>query len=807
MIIHFLQPLHTRKSNITTLILHLFTIYTFCRGFTPLYNSITQINSAHRYRSSSLTTKEISSSTVCHNVKHVHDEEGGSETKNNVKNINTMNRREYTASMFSSLIAFSAFTSNIAISQGADDSALSPSSLEDLKLGKGVWTDSNNSPMSPSASSSIDFPTNKKIQEELQIPPSFINYASRILMKYDPAVQNWFFSSSDSNVGGDESINNNSEQRTIEDFCSLYNVVQDAIIQFLTKGESPDQSQQIQKLPPPNLLKNRLEQLYLIFSSKYATTTAIGSLLSPSSSEDETALLEIERHIAIMFTFLPPNLQPIEKLKQTSQRINQNRKTNLSTLPTTSISNNRFDLLPFSYTIKQSSSSSSYELTPSLSTDSPVILLGDGTLLYSPSVIDPSSILSSAFQMSQQSLSAQQQQQQQTLSISSSSLSSTIASSYQITRTRPTYSPAIYALFGLAGGLGCALTHSIVIPLDVVKTRMQTDPNVSQQEQQLQDLETNKKASTPNNNIIQSTIQIYQKEGLSALFLGSQATILGYLWYGVSVYPSYTFFKRSGIALLASSSLLASSPLDGAQNYEELVSLISGALSAVIASIGLTPMEACRIRAVADPKTYRSLGMPGTAKVIASESSLSSSSDGGWRNLYAGFPSLVTRQVVFGSIKFLTFEKTVSAIYQYILPSLFAFAATTSTSTGATAEVPSYWTTSGSPGALFISLCGGAVAGCVSSIISQPADSVLTFVAQNSDISSENNKKALGVWEGSQIMIEKDGVSSLFRGVGSRCVWAGSIIAGQFLLYDIFRAMFGVDKEGLKQVFQIVIDS
>jgi Mitochondrial carrier protein len=36
--------------------------------------------------------------------------------------------------------------------------------------------------------------------------------------------------------------------------------------------------------------------------------------------------------------------------------------------------------------------------------------------------------------------------------------------------------PPDFALFALCGGLGCVATHSAVIPLDVVKTRMQTAP-------------------------------------------------------------------------------------------------------------------------------------------------------------------------------------------------------------------------------------------------------------------------------------------------------------------------------------------
>ena len=36
----------------------------------------------------------------------------------------------------------------------------------------------------------------------------------------------------------------------------------------------------------------------------------------------------------------------------------------------------------------------------------------------------------------------------------------------------------MYARYALAGALCCALTHGAVVPLDVVKTRMQLEPGV-----------------------------------------------------------------------------------------------------------------------------------------------------------------------------------------------------------------------------------------------------------------------------------------------------------------------------------------
>lgn len=310
-----------------------------------------------------------------------------------------------------------------------------------------------------------------------------------------------------------------------------------------------------------------------------------------------------------------------------------------------------------------------------------------------------------------------------------------------LVRDRPKYSAKLYGLFGLAGATACCLTHATVIPIDVIKTRAQT-------------------ANAETKNIFASAISIAEKEGVLALFLGAQATLAGYSWYGLSVYPSYTFSKRSLLGIL--------SPDFGVAHANE-VALVAGALAAVVASLGLTPLEAARIRAVADPAVYRPLGLTGTLRVIAKENGGSPIS-----NLYAGLPSLLARQVIFGSVKFLAFERACEWIF-----------------TASPGLRDATWTT------LAVSLVAGGISGVLSSVVSQPADSLLTYVAKGGT--------NMGLIEGARTMMAEEGLGSLFRGLGSRCVWAGSIIAGQFLLYDVFRTAFGVSSDSLSQVFQLQI--
>lgn len=104
---------------------------------------------------------------------------------------------------------------------------------------------------------------------------------------------------------------------------------------------------------------------------------------------------------------------------------------------------------------------------------------------------------------------------------------------------------------------------------------------------------------------------------------------------------------------------------------------------------------------------------------------------------------------------------------------------------------------------LAVSLLSGAIAGVVASCVSQPADVVLTKVAQG-----EGSSQQVGVLPGgvnqlaqlsktASVLVSKYGVGGLFRGLPSRCIWSGAIIAGQFFLYDVFKSALHVTSSDL----------
>jgi len=282
-----------------------------------------------------------------------------------------------------------------------------------------------------------------------------------------------------------------------------------------------------------------------------------------------------------------------------------------------------------------------------------------------------------------------------------------------------------YALFALSGAAGCSFTHSLVIPLDVVKTRAQTEPEKYK------------------DGLLAGALTIQRNEGLQALTLGWEPTILGYLWYGVTVYPGYEFFKRAFLAL-AGPTL--------AEQFRAPLVLLAGAAATVIACFGVCPAEACRIRMVAD------LNMG--SKRLSEVCSVMIAQDG-IGVLYDGLSTILVRQVLFGMMKFLVFDY----FADFVLDLFPILAESIETQ-------------------LLVSLVSGAVAGVAASIVSQPADTVL------SRMNREGGRKSFLEVGGD--VFRDSGFEGFFLGLGSRCVWAGCIISGQFLLYDICKSLLGV---------------
>jgi len=308
-----------------------------------------------------------------------------------------------------------------------------------------------------------------------------------------------------------------------------------------------------------------------------------------------------------------------------------------------------------------------------------------------------------------------------------------------------------YIWFGTAGAVGCTLTHMALVPLDVVKTRMQTDTN-------------NDYKGT-----IDGIIKLNEREGWRSLLYGMPATIVGYSWYGMTVYPGFEFFTRALTAAFPSEALHAP------------IVLLAGALATVVACIGCCPAEAVRIRTVAQPDRFTNCRIPylSAVKNIWHKE--------GFDAFFAGFRPLVVRQVIFGVVKFFFFDSLADTIFS-AAPGLRATTASR----------------------LFVAFISGFVAGTVASLVSQPADAILSATNEaNPTVPGRHSLHAIGgpkpvsPADAAKKIFKRDGIKGFYRGALSRCLWAAFVISGQFAIYDILKSIIKVSTRDLTLFLEV----
>lgn len=189
--------------------------------------------------------------------------------------------------------------------------------------------------------------------------------------------------------------------------------------------------------------------------------------------------------------------------------------------------------------------------------------------------------------------------------------------------------------------------------------------------------------------------------------------------------------------------------------------LLAGATATFFTCFAITPFETVRIRMVECP------GYANNMLAAFDRFRL----EGGLPSLYDGLLPLMTRQILFGMCKFLIFDTAADAILA-VLPA-------------GSGDDPLV--------SLSVSLLAGAIAGVASAIVSQPADVVLSRVAQGEGSSAQVGKlpgsiNQLALLRNAAVDIMSElGLGGFFLGLPSRCLWSGAIIAGQFFLYDLFK--------------------
>ncbi|KAJ5091200.1 mitochondrial carrier [Penicillium alfredii] len=291
---------------------------------------------------------------------------------------------------------------------------------------------------------------------------------------------------------------------------------------------------------------------------------------------------------------------------------------------------------------------------------------------------------------------------------------------------KPLSGVALYSGFAFAGAVCCSVTHGAATPLDVVKTRIQLDP------------------VTYNRGMIGGFRQVIANEGAGALLTGFGPTAAGYFVQGAAKFGGYEFFKQQSINTLG---------YDTARNNRTAVYLASAAAAETVASIGLCPLEATRIRLVSNPQFATGL-LSGFGKILKQE---------GIGAFYSGFGPILFKQVPYTMTKFVVFEKVAEAAYGLVDKDNLSAGAKTGVNLGA-----------------------GLVAGLAAAIVSQPADTMLSKINKTQGLPGESTASRL-------IKIGKElGLRGSYSGIGARLFMVGGITAGQFAINGDVKRILGV---------------
>ncbi|KAI9634844.1 putative mitochondrial phosphate carrier protein [Dioszegia hungarica] len=284
----------------------------------------------------------------------------------------------------------------------------------------------------------------------------------------------------------------------------------------------------------------------------------------------------------------------------------------------------------------------------------------------------------------------------------------------------------LYSRFAVAGALGCAITHGVLTPVDVIKTRIQLEPEVY------------------NRGMVTAFRQVVAAEGAGALLTGLGPTIVGYSIQGALKFGGYEYWKKQAVNILG---------LETAREYRTAIYLVTGGIAEFFADIALCPLEATRIRLVSQPSYANGL-VGGFGRILREE---------GPAAFYAGFGPILFKQVPYTMVKFGVFELASERILQTM---------------GQTKESLSSGT------ATAVNLGSGLIGGMAAAVVSQPADTLLSKINKAKGAPGQSTTSRL-VSMASQL-----GVRGLFTGMSARLVMIGTLSAGQFMIYgDIKKAL------------------
>lgn len=289
-----------------------------------------------------------------------------------------------------------------------------------------------------------------------------------------------------------------------------------------------------------------------------------------------------------------------------------------------------------------------------------------------------------------------------------------------------------YAKCMVGGIFSCGLTHTAVVPLDIIKCRRQVKPDIY-------------KSLGDGFKVIRAA------EGAGGLAVGWIPTLIGYSAQGFCKFGFYEIFKDVYKGIVGA---------ENAAKYQTIGFLVSSACAEFIADIALCPWEALKVRTQVDltgkfPRNF----MQGFNLIKANE---------GTSGFFKGLSPLWMRQIPYTMVKFACFERTVQFAYRNIL----------------TKPKESYSKAT----QLTVTFLSGYWAGIFCAVVSHPADTVVSKL--NEKKSTGSTVKAIGE------IVGELGFSGVWRGLATRILMVGTLTGLQWWIYDSFKTLTGLQTTG-----------
>lgn len=297
-----------------------------------------------------------------------------------------------------------------------------------------------------------------------------------------------------------------------------------------------------------------------------------------------------------------------------------------------------------------------------------------------------------------------------------------------------------YLRYGLAGGISACSTHTIMVPLDVVKTRIQIDPQHY------------------NKGMISAFRTVMAEDGVRSLLLGFSPTMIGYFIQGACKFGFFEVVKSAMMESIGKERIMS-----GDLSYLQFpIYFSASAIAETVATTFLCPWEAIRIKSVNQPQTFGRMNVWQGLATVAREQGI-------MNGYFRGLVPILAKQVPYTCTQLTVFSYATEYFYRSLLPRYGK-----SKSDLSTAQQ------------LDVSIVSGVLAGVVSAVASHPADTLLSLVNKTGE------KRTL-------MMILKDiGFKGVWAGIVPRCLMVSFLSAGMFLIYDGSKVALGLPTTGGK---------